>query len=164
MIRLSIALVLVLLSSTAVAHRFSTSFIEVASGHDHPNEFDWSWRVVEHDLAVLAPFLVDAEQRLLGAELLVAQQPQFNAFMRSRLAFNDDCPLEVLPLVHAERSVYGGQDYIVLHGHGGCPLDQLTSVQINDIFSQIGDHKLIIEGVGSKAVVLSAQEPRWVAP
>ncbi|HET8817882.1 MAG TPA: hypothetical protein VFM61_10600 [Pseudidiomarina sp.] len=151
-----------LLATTAEAHRFSTSFIQIESGEDHPQEFDWSWRIVEHDLAALAPFLVNDEGRLLPLDALEAQQTEFVELISSALQFNAECPVEVLPVVYATREVYAGQESVRIYGHGSCPLATLNEVRVSDFFSVISDHKVIVEiGETEQRGVLSAAEPSW---
>ncbi|RUO42120.1 hypothetical protein CWE22_08230 [Pseudidiomarina aestuarii] len=151
-----------LLATSAEAHRFSTSFIQIESGEDHPQEFDWSWRIVEHDLAALAPFLVNDEGRLLPLDALEAQQPKFMKLISSALQFNAECAVEVLPVVYATREVYAGQESVRIYGHGSCPLATLNEVRVSDFFSVIKDHKVIVEiGEAEQRGVLSAAEPNW---
>lgn len=151
-----------MLAASAEAHRFSTSFIQIESGEDHPQEFDWSWRIVEHDLAALAPFLVNDAGRLLPMDSLEAKQAEFAELISSALQFNAECAVEVLPVVYATREVYAGQESVRIYGHGSCPLATLKEVRVSDFFSVISDHKVIVEiGEAEQRGVLSATEPSW---
>lgn len=158
----AILLALAFLAEPAQAHRFSTSFLELDSGTDHPQEFDWSWRIVEHDLAVIAPFLANEQKQLLPLADLAARQQEFAQLITSSLEFNTTCLLEVLPIVQLTREVYAGQEFVVIHGHGGCPLATLKEVQVNGVFNTIKDHKVIIEmGNTDKRGVLSKTQTQW---
>lgn len=158
----AIVLVLAFLAEPAQAHRFSTSFLQLNSGQDHPQEFDWSWRIVEHDLAVVAPFLVNNQKQLLPLAELADQQQSFADFVATRVNFNAECSLEVLPVVQLTREVYAGQEFVVIHGHGGCPLALLEKVQVTRVFAEIKDHKVIIEiGDKEKHGVLSQAQTTW---
>lgn len=153
---------LALLVTSAHAHRFSTSFVSLETGHDHPQEFDWRWRIVEHDLAVLAPFLVGRDNRLLPLAELDPKQDDFGDFVRGHLAFNGECPVEVLPAIHITKDVYAGQAVVEIYGHGGCPLATLKKIQVSDVFQKIKDHKVVIEIAGSdKREVLSEAQANW---
>jgi hypothetical protein len=154
---------LLLVAVPAQAHRFSTSWLQLSSGEDHPAEFDWSWLVVEHDLAIVAPFLVDSSGQLLASEQLLAQQTSFGQLLTSLLAFNADCSLEVLPVVHLVREVYAGQQSVRIYGHGGCPLASLQQVSMPSLFLKINDHKVIIELTDTaQQAVLSQAQPQWL--
>ncbi|MEX1221221.1 MAG: hypothetical protein WEA82_03800 [Idiomarina sp.] len=151
-----------MVANSAHAHRFSTSFLDIDTGHDHPQEFDWSWRLVEHDLAVVAPFLVGADKKLLPLGQLEAKQQEFSELISSALSFNQECPIEVLSAIHISREVYAGQDFIEIYGHGGCPLDTLNQIKVTKLFEAISDHKVIVEINGmEERNVLSPSQPQW---
>ncbi len=154
---------LVLVSVPAEAHRFSTSWLTLSSGEDHPAEFDWRWRIVEHDLALVAPFLVDDKGKLLEPALLAAQQPSYTALFADLLQFNADCVVELLPVVHASREVYAGQQSVELYGHAACPMAALQQVSVQpQLFTLIKDHKVIVELTDSAVHgVLSQAQPLW---
>ncbi|MCF4008924.1 hypothetical protein [Rheinheimera sp. UJ63] len=144
------------------AHKFSTSWVQMSSGADHPAEFDWSWLLAEHDLAVLAPFMMDNTGRLLDADALLAQQVPFNNVINDMLQFNVDCPLEVLPVVHVVREVYAGQQSVRIYGHAGCPLASLQQVRVAQLFDKLKDHKVIVELTDTaERSVLSQSKTQW---
>ena len=146
------------------AEQLSVHFLfrKMSSGADHPAEFDWRWRIVEHDLAVVAPFLMDEDGKLLASGLLAAQQQPFAELFTGLLQFNSDCAIELLPLVHAAREVYAGQQSVVIYGHAACAMTALEQVGVQQLFTLLKDHKVIIELTDTAAHgVLSQAQPLW---
>lgn len=152
--KLNLLLLLVIMgvSGSAFAHRFSTSFLTMSSATEGTQS--WTWRIVEHDLDTLVN-----SHHLTKSE---SDDKWLDAIVKRLISVNEGCEVQVEQSGNMLETVYAGQTYVDLNGQIICVGGSLSELSVETVFSSISDHKVVLAiPSNSTKQVLSLSQTNW---
>lgn len=137
---------------SASAHSFSTSFLNI--DRDGAIKYQLSF----HDLAALNADWIDDGK--ISKQLLNRKLNKLEQFLNKTVSLNQ-CYLELTHNNPWVTVTYAKEQYLVLHAEPEC--DQpITSVTINNVWTEFPDHRVIIESqlleANSNSIVLDIEQ------
>lgn len=154
-----------LMSASAMAHTFSTAYMEVFVYQQQPAML---WKVALHDLARARLLPGQTGDQISWQQVLDSEQI-LQRYLAQHLAFSSDQqPCDIKPLVSSEWQLQQLQRdlYLVLPLQVYCPTQDKWQLRYQALFNVESSHKLLLSwqvpGEDAKAV-LSATKPVYPA-
>lgn len=145
-------LAMISLSAPSLAHRFSTSFLTLSPVSEGIQA--WNWRIVEHD--------IETFMSAAGLTIPDSDDRQLAALVKVLMTVNDGCMVQLNPSESVSTTVYAGQTYVDLNGQIICVEDDLLELSVENVFSSISDHKVVLTiPADSIKEVLSMSQTSW---